>query len=481
MADHPDPPAPDTGRVEPSGRQGDANPPQGSRSLGAHSVVYLVGTALQGLGVLLVLPFATRLLGQVEYGKVATALVVVQMIGTVAAAGLPQVILREYHRGDDGPTAGRALAGTMVGLAVALGVVGVVLGVVLSAAGRVDLVQWCLVVVASAALTTVVAGQSLSRARLRPLHFLLLAVASTVVAHLSGLLAAQGDRSSRTYLTAYATALVLAGVLAVVVGRPLPPTAARERVRAGVRLAAPLLPQAVAMLGLLMGDVLLANRLLGNAAAGNYQVALQLGNIPFVLAVALFNGWGPLVLSHPKEQRWEWTGRTGTALLAVVVVGSGLVGATGTWLARVVAGGAFDIDGIGATVAVLSLVAVLYMLYQGSSLAVLDSERTGRLALAALAGVVVLVVVSAPLAARFGFAGVAVAKLAGYAVLAGATVVASRRTLRWPVAAWVALGVAVVATSVSTVGGPDLGIGVAAVLLIGGAIIAPRVLHTLRR
>ena len=59
-------------------------------SLGSHSVVYLVGTALQGLGILLILPFATRLLGDAEYGKVATALVVIQMVGTIAAAGLPR-------------------------------------------------------------------------------------------------------------------------------------------------------------------------------------------------------------------------------------------------------------------------------------------------------------------------------------------------------------------------------------------------------
>ena len=472
MADHPESPA------SPASPAPEAPP---SASLGAHSVVYLVGTALQGLGVLLVLPFATRLLGEVEYGKVATALVVVQMIGTVAAAGLPQVILREYHRGPDGPTAGRALAGAMVGLALVLGVVGVALGAVLASTGRVDLGQWCLVVASGASLTTVVAGQSLSRARLRPLQFLLLAVVSTVVAHLSGLLAAQGDRSSRSYLTAYAGALVVAAVLAVVVGRPLPPTAARERVRAGVRLAAPLLPQAVAMLALLMGDVLLANRLLGDAAAGSYQVALQLGNVPFVLAVALFNAWSPLVLSHPPDRRWEWTRRTGTALLAVVVVGAGLVGATGYWLARVVAGGDFAHADIGTAVAVLSLVAVLYMLYQGSSLAVLDSERTGHLALAALAGVVVLVLVAVPLAAASGIVGVAAAKLAGYAVLTSVTLVAARRTLRWPVAAWAALTAGVLAALVSTFGGPLPGIGVGVLLLLGAALIAPRVLETLRR
>ena len=99
MADHHDPPSPegDTEAVEPSRRDGDVGSPPhrvsddgGSRagSLGAHSVVYLVGTALQGLGVLLVLPFATRVLGAAEFGRVATGLVIVQMVGTIAAAGV---------------------------------------------------------------------------------------------------------------------------------------------------------------------------------------------------------------------------------------------------------------------------------------------------------------------------------------------------------------------------------------------------------
>ena len=98
MADDLDPLATDAATA--AGSTGATSP---GTPLGAHSVVYLVGTALQGLGVLLVLPFATRALGAVEFGRVATGLVVVQMVGTLAAAGLPQVILREHHRGTEGP------------------------------------------------------------------------------------------------------------------------------------------------------------------------------------------------------------------------------------------------------------------------------------------------------------------------------------------------------------------------------------------
>ena len=222
-------------------------------SLGAHSVVYLVGTALQGLGVLLVLPFATRVLGAVEFGRVATGLVVVQMVGTIAAAGLPQVVLREHHRGAEGPRVARALAGTMVLLALGLGVVGLALALLLSATGHADLRQWVPLVLAAVALTTVVAGQTLMRARLQPWGFLALAVLATVGAQLAGLLAARAEPTAGTYLTAYAGVVVLAAVVALVLGRPLPPTVERERVRAGIRLATPLLPQAAAMLGLLSG------------------------------------------------------------------------------------------------------------------------------------------------------------------------------------------------------------------------------------
>lgn len=460
-------------------------------SLGAHSVVYLVGTALQGLGVLLVLPFATRVLGDVEFGRVATGLVVVQMVGTIAAAGLPQVVLREHHRGDEGPRVARALAGTMVLLALGLGAAGLGLALALSAAGHADLGQWVPLVVAAVALTTVVAGQTLMRARLQPWGFLALAVLATVGAQLAGLLAARSEPTSGRYLTAYAAVVVVTAVVALVLGRPLPPTVERERVRAGIRLAAPLLPQAAAMLGLLSGDVLLARVLVGESGAGRYQVALQLGNMPFVLAVALFNAWGPLVLSHPLERRWAWTARTGTALTTVVAAGAAGVALLGPWLVAVMADPRFDHVSMVGALGVICTVSVSYMLYQGSSLAVLDAERTGSLAwaaLAALAVVVALAVWLAPgAAATGGIVGIAIAKAVGYVVLMVLTTWFARThsALRWPPSV-VLVSVAGVALALAGAVLPLEGPGswvriVLAILVAAGAVaLAPRIVRTLR-
>ncbi len=464
--------------AEPAGRPG---------SLAGHSAVYLVGTALQGLGVLLVLPFATRVLGATEFGRVATGLVIVQMVGTIAAAGLPQVILREHHRGTEGPRVARALAGTMILLAGALGVLGIGVAFVLSAAGHADLVQWIPLVVAAVGLTTVVSGQTLMRARLQPWGFLLLAVLATVGAQLAGLLAARTEPTAGRYLTAYAVVVALTAVVAVVLGRPLPPTAERERVRAGVRLAAPLLPQAAAMLGLLSGDVLLTQWLLGSDATAGYQVALQLGNMPFVLAVALFNAWGPLVLSHPLGDRWAWTARTGTTL--TTVVGGGAAGAAllGPWLVTVMAPADFDRSAMVGALGVICTVAVSYMIYQGSSLAVLDAERTGRLAWAALTALAVVVVLAVWLGPQEGIVGIAVAKAIGYAVLMALTTWFARThsPLRWPVALW---GVAAAAVAVALLGaalpvGGALGwlrLALAGAVVVAGVLLAPRILRVLR-
>jgi O-antigen/teichoic acid export membrane protein len=478
-----DDPAPPASATSPGASPGTSP----GTSLGAHSVVYLVGTALQGLGVLLVLPFATRLLGPAEFGRVATGLVVVQMVGTLAAAGLPQVILREHHRGQEGPRAARALAGTMILLALVLAVLGLGIALVLSAAGHADLSQWVPLVLASAGLTTVVSGQTLMRARLQPWGFLALAVLATVGAQLAGLLAARAEPTAGTYLTAYAAVVALAALVAVLLGRPLLPTAERERVRAGLRLAAPLLPQAAAMLGLLSGDVLLTRWLVGEAATGSYQVALQLGTMPFVLAVALFNAWAPLVLSHPLDRRWRWTARTGTALTAVVGLGAAGVALLGPWLVTLMAGPGFDHVAMVGALGVICTVAVSYMVYQGSSLAVLDAERTGRLAWAALVSLGVVVALALWLAPLHGIVGVAIAKALGYAVLMGLTTWFARghSPLRWPARLWLVVALAVVVALVGAVAPVEGGaawlrlVSAAAVAAVGLAL-APRILRTLR-
>lgn len=466
----------------------EAAPTPAGRTLAMHSLVYVAGTALQGLGVLLIIPFATRLLGAAEFGRVATGLVAVQMVGTLASAGLPQVILREQHRGTEGPRVARALAGSMVLLALVVGVVGAVVVGVVAATGHGVLGQMLPVVVAAVALTVVVSGQTLMRARMKPLGFFALAVGSTVLAQLGGLLAAREQPDATTYLTAYAAVLAAVAVVSVVLGRPLPPTAEPERVRAGARLAAPLLPQAAAMLGLLMGDVVLTSALLGASAAGAYQVALQLANTAFVLSTALFNAWGPLVLSHPIERRWSFTARTGTVLVGLVAAAGAGVAVLAPWLVSLMSRADFDRTAMVPTLGWLTAVAAAYMLYQGSSLAVLDAERTVYLAWVALLALGVLVVGALVLAPALGIVGIAIAKVTAYLVLAGATTwfAARSSTLRWPLVVFGTVAASVVVGAASGLLGTDgagawLRLGAAVAIVVAVLAAAPAALRSVRR
>jgi hypothetical protein len=136
-------------------------------------------------------------------------------------------------------------------------------------------------------------------------------------------------------------------------------------------------------------------------------------------------------------------------------------------------------------------VSVSYMLYQGSSLAVLDAERTGRLAWAALVALAAVVLVAlwlAPSPGRTGgIVGVAIAKAVGYVLLMALTTWFARThsPMRWPprVAVVALAGVALALVgAVLPLEGPAAGVrlALAAIVAAGAAAVAPRIVRTLR-
>ena len=389
----------------------------------------MVGTALQGIGVLAVTPFATRALGPTQYGEVAVGLIAVQIVGTIAAAGLPQVILREHHDEDGGPVRARALSGAMLLLALAsalvVSLVVVVVGLLIGESGS-GLSAVVLVAFAAAGLTGVVAGQALLRAARRPVAFVVVALASTAVAQAAGLAMTLVSATALSFLFGYTVAMGLSAVLAALLARPGRPWRHRVAVRHGLALSAPLLPHGVAMLVLLMGDVVVVRLVQGAADAGRYQVALVLGNMPFVLATALYNAWGPIVMEHPRPVRWSWAAGTAVPLTAVIGAASAGVAALAPWLLAVVAPPSFDQKALVPVVAAMVLVAPTYMPYQLLSLGLLDASRTRRLALCGIGAAVVQVVGVTIGAATAGLVGAAVARWVAYLVLLVAVALSAR-------------------------------------------------------
>jgi hypothetical protein len=142
---------------------------------------------------------------------------------------------------------------------------------------------------------------------------------------------------------------------------------------------------------------------------------------------------------------------------------------------------------MAVSLGIITIVSVAYMVYQGASLAVLDHEHTGRLAVAAAIALVVLVAGAAWLNGPAGIAGVAAAKAAAYVVLMAVTVHAARTLtpLRFVPWLWVA-GAAAAALSLAGAFLPSTGTGAVVrlvlVIVLGGVavVLAPRVLRSVR-
>lgn len=444
-----------------------------------HGLAYVVGTAVQGLAVLAILPFITRGLGPVEYGRVAVSLAVVNVVSNVLAAGLPQVILREHYRGAEGPRRARVLAGTLIALAVGAGVV---VDGTLTLAGAFGVGSWGgsgrLALWASIALAGVISGQAVLRAARRPLGFLVLAVGSTFGAQVAGLSAISVRPTAVSFLSAYVAALALAALIGVAMARPLPPWSDTAAARSGLAVSLPLLPHGLAMLVLLMGDTILVERTLGVDQAGRYQVALTLGNIAFVFASALFNAWSPLVMGAPAAQRWTFAGSSGGIVLRLTAAVSLGVAAVSPIALVVLAPESFDRPALVPVAAILAMTAPAYVIYLGSSLVLVDTGRTQRLARDAVICAVGFVLVA--LVAVTGVMSMAAAKVGAYVALAAVVTWSARRVapdLRWSprligAVAAMAVGVVLVLGSVDSGAGAWVARGAVLVLAAGLALSA---------
>ena len=78
----------------------------------------------------------------------------------------------------------------------------------------------------------------------------------------------------------------------------------------------------------LSADTLIATATLGPEGAATYQPALQLGNITFVAATALYNAWGPALYRRDLATRWSWMAGSAAVLAALVGAGAALVALT---------------------------------------------------------------------------------------------------------------------------------------------------------
>lgn len=392
------------------------------RVLFGRGAVYTVATALQAGVLVFVLPLATRLLTPEAFGAVATASVVLQLLGIAATLGIPSVLMLEYFSSDDGPRRARRLVGaTSLGALLVVGTAEVSHPLWARAfaeieyAGALRLAVW-----AAAAMAVITAVQGVLRSMDRPGLYVLVTGMASLGGHGLGLALLVGvDRSATAYLAGVLLGTAAGAVTGfVVVGAQLPRWSDRDLVRQALATGVPVVPHSLSMFALLAIDRVVIERMLGLSDAGRYQVAYLIGASGLSLVSALNNAWSLIVFSARDEDRWPLLVQTTRDLERVVVafvVGVALLSPAALVLA---APGDYDTSALVPVVAVTATTTLPFLWYLSSVHVVLFFRRTFVLAVTTPTVAAFNVVVNVVLLPVLGLVAAAVATVVSYGLLA---------------------------------------------------------------
>ncbi|WP_104165856.1 lipopolysaccharide biosynthesis protein [Arthrobacter sp. SX1312] len=396
------------------GRSSTPRPARADRSVSG--TWYLVGSLLQGLGLLLIQPFAVRILDERQWGYVSTSVVTIQVLVVLISAGLPLAITNLWFARERGQDRSRemygfmAIASAALAAASALGLLG--LGAL---TGEGVASTTVLSVVSVGILGTVLGSQAVLRAQNRPGRFVLLSIGSSVLANLLGLLGIIFIApTAEVYMGAYSLAVLGSGVAALVLARPRPPWKVPGSGRESLKIAVPLLPHTGALMLLTQGSVLILAYAAAVEDAGHFGTVLIFALGPITILNALNNAWSTRMMSAGEDQLVDETRRVSLEAVAWAV-GVGLLAASGA------AVGSFILStepGLVWPIAItLPLVSIGYALFLVASNLLYIADGTRRLAFVTPGVLVVVAVLAWWPASEADLVVVAMIQVLGFACL----------------------------------------------------------------
>ena len=418
---------------------------QASRQLVGKGSVYTVATAIQLAAGLLALPLLTRMLPPAGYGRVALAIVIMQLLGMFLCAGLPAVVTREYFLIEEWrrDTASRTVVATATATAIGLGAIAFALGPIW---GRwlhgfdhpLQLATFCAI---TFAITQ--SAQAILRARGEARRFVIVAVTPVLGGQSLGLiLLAVFDRSPATYLLGVAAGNVAAVAIAMAWTRPsLRRTASRRELAGWFRMALPTIPHMLAMYAIAAADRVVVETLSGASAVGAYTIAYSIGALGVTLVNSANNAWAPLIYGA-GEQRWRVLADTTRDVFRLgALVTSGIAMAAPLGLALVAPGDVYDLHTLVPVVAVVAFAAIPTIGYLSAAHVVFWHGRTTAFAWMTPTAAAVNIALVVLLLPRTGLLGVGIASIVAYSLLAALVQWRQRGLVavpwygrRWPVA-----------------------------------------------
>ena len=428
----------------------------GSGSLFGRDLIYVVVWSMQLVSAVVVSPVLAYVLGPAEFGSLATAIALYQLLIVVAVVGLDRAITLQLA--EDGHDRGaRKLLAYGIGLAVAVGAIALVTAPLWGpVAGLAD--QPMLTVAAvlwTAPGAVVMMAMALLMAQDRLLAFAAVSLLSALGGQIFGiglLLTVSADA------TTYAWGGVVSQSAAMIVGLIL----ARPLFRGGIdrvllsralKLGAPIMVSGLSVFVLNAGDRIILQRELGAVEVGRYQVAYTVGSVVILLLVSTSQAWTPRIAAvRDVVARTELIGRSRDELYRLLI--PMLLGLTlGAPVAlRIVAPASFEPDGLLVVVYVVALSALPVTALGATNRELLTSRRTRPLAVSAICAAVLNVALNFMLIPFLGILGAAVATVFAFgvqAVLQRVSLPAGHRLPATPRGLLAGVAVAVVVAGVS--------------------------------
>jgi O-antigen/teichoic acid export membrane protein len=386
--------------------------------------VYLGVSALQVVLAAAMTPIVTRLVGVYEFGQLALAITVAELLGLTVSLGLPFAAQKVFV-GEDGDRRSRGVLAISAVLAVAASLVVVLAAPAWGPAVGLDRVLDARLAAlwgTCFALTLTSLAMLRSREKLR-MAILVAALQSvgaqaagvlllylwvpTVTSYLCGMIIGQG-------------AAAFVGLLAV---RPDWSALAGIRRYGGTFLfGLPMVPQQLSAFILGVGDRVVIRHLLGSAAVGRYSVAYNMGSLGFIILVFVFQAWMPriyAVADRVARSRLLASSRDMMNLLLIPVV-CGLAAGAPVVL-RVWVPKSFHPAELTLIVAIVAICTFPFGQFTANLRALMSEGKTGWAAVATLVAAAVNIGLNVVMVPFLGITGSAIATVLSYALCARLT------------------------------------------------------------
>ena len=394
------------------------------RAMFSRDFVYLGVSALQVVLAALITPILTRRLGVGQFGELALAIVVAQLLGVTFSFGLPFAAQKTFA-GEDGDRRSRGVLAISAVLAVAASLVVVLAAPAWGPALGLDRVLDARLAALWAgcfAVTLTSLGMLRSRDKLRMAIFV--GALQSLGAQAAGVLLLYWWAPT---VTSYLCGLIIGQGAAALVGLPalMPDWSALAAIRRYGPIflfGLPMVPQQLSGWILGVGDRVVVRHVLGSAAVGRYSVAYNVGSLGFILLVFVNQAWMPriyAVADRVARSRLLASSRDMMNLLLIPVVCGLAAGAPlvlAVWVPQ-----SFHPAELTPIVAIVAVCTFPFAQFLANLRALMSEGRTGLAAAATLVAAAVNIGLNVVMVPFLGITGSAIATVLSYALCARLT------------------------------------------------------------